>query len=140
MPVQNSRMLKRSVSRGPWLAKAAALVVLAYGGSANAAEPDDFRALTAADLITLCSTSPDDPNYVAAIHFCHGFAAGAYQYYQAIAAASPDQRYVCPPAPPPSRSEAISGFLNWMETRPGMGIKPPVEALFQYLGETYPCK
>ena len=35
--------------------------------------------------------------------FCHGFAAGAYQYYQAIAAASPEQRYVCPPATPPSR-------------------------------------
>ena len=121
------------------LAEAAAVIVLVCA-SAQAAEPDDFRALTAMDLVTLCTTTPEDPNYAAAIHFCHGFAAGAYQYYQAIAAASPDQRYVCPPATPPSRSEAISGFIDWMGSRPGMAFKPPVEALFQYLGETYPCK
>ena len=121
------------------LAPVAAFIVLGSAG-ARAAEPDDFRAVTASDLVALCATTPEEPNYVAAIHFCHGFAAGAYQYYQAIAAASPDERYVCPPATPPSRSEAISGFTGWMESRPGMAFKPPVEALFQYLGETYPCK
>ena len=118
----------------------AAAVILLLCASARAAEPDDFRVLTATDLIALCAATPDDPNYVAALHFCHGFAAGAYQYYQAIAAASPEQRYVCPPAAPPTRSEAISGFVEWMGSRPGMAFKPPVEALFQYLGETYPCK
>jgi hypothetical protein len=133
-------MLRRSKHLRRWLAGDAIFIVLAWCSSAHAAEPDDFRALSAADLVALCSTTPEDANYVAAIHFCHGFAAGAYQYYQAIAAASPDQRYVCPPAPPPSRSDAISGFLGWMERRPGMASKPPVEALFQYLGEAYPCK
>ena len=132
-------MLKRSVYLRRRLAEAAVVAVV-MSGSAQAAEPDDFRALTASDLIGLCATGPEDPNYVAAIHFCHGFAAGAYQYYEAIAAASPDQRYVCPPATPPSRTEAISGFVEWMEARPGMAFRPPVEAMFQYLGETYPCK
>jgi hypothetical protein len=132
-------MLTRSVTPRCVLAGAAALGLL-LGGDSEAAEPDDFRAATATDLVALCSTGPEEPNYVAAIHFCHGFAAGAYQYYLAIAAASPDQRYVCPPATPPSRSEAISGFIAWMGSRPGLAFKPPVEALFQYLGETYPCK
>jgi hypothetical protein len=122
------------------LAEAAALIVLLVCAGARAAEPDDFRALMAADLVALCATTPEDPNYGAAIHFCHGFTAGAYQYYQAIAAASPDQRYVCPPATPPTRSEAIAGFVEWMGSRPGMAFTPPVEALFRYLGETYPCK
>jgi hypothetical protein len=130
----------RSVHLQRWLAEAAVVVAVLICGSARAAEPDDFQALTGADLMALCSTGPQEPNYVAAIHFCHGFAAGAYQYYQAIAAASPDQRYVCPPAKPPSRSEAISGFVAWMGSRPDMAGRPPVEALFQYLGETYPCK
>jgi hypothetical protein len=119
---------------------AAAALGLSLWGQADAAEPNDFRAATAGELVALCSSTSQDPNYVAALHFCHGFAAGAYQYYQAIAAASPDERYVCPPATPPTRSEAISGFVEWMGSRPGMASKPPVEALFQYLGETYPCK
>ena len=121
------------------LAEAAALILLLCG-PAGAAGPEDFRAQTAADLVVLCSAGPEEPNYVAAIHFCHGFAAGAYQYYQAIAAASPDQRYVCPPATPPTRTEAIAGFVEWIKSLPGEASKPPVEALFQYLGETYPCK
>jgi hypothetical protein len=60
----------------------AALSLLLSGG-VRAAEPDDFRVRTAADLVSLCGRS-DDPNYVPAIHFCHGFGTGAYQYYQAV--------------------------------------------------------
>ena len=117
----------------------AALSLLLSGG-VRAAEPDDFRVLTAADLVSLCSADPNDPNYVPAIHFCHGFGTGAYQYYQAVTTASPDQRYVCPPSPPPSRSAIIAGFVDWMKSRPDLASKLPVEALFQFLGETYPCK
>lgn len=117
----------------------AALSLLLSGG-VRAAEPDDFRVLTAADLVSLCSAGPNDPNYVPAIHFCHGFGTGAYQYYQSVTTASPDQRYVCPPSPPPSRSAVVIGFVDWMKSRPDLASNPPVEALFQFLAETYPCK
>ena len=117
----------------------AALSLLLSGG-VRAAEPDDFRVLTAADLVSLCSAGPNDPNYVPAIHFCHGFGTGAYQYYQAVTTGSPDQRYVCPPSPPPSRSAVVIGFVDWMKSRPDLASNPPVEALFQFPAETYPGK
>ena len=138
-PIHDHVMRTRSIGLPRILAGGAALLLLLCGPAASA-EPDDFRAVSASDLAALCSADPNEPDYVAAIHFCHGFAAGAYQYYQAIAAASSDQRYVCPPSPPPSRSEAISGFVDWMKSRSELASTPPVEALFRYLAETYPCK
>src|SRR3546814_8290908 len=61
-------------------------------------------------MVALCDAEPASENYVAAVHFCHGFATGAYQYHLAVVAASPDSRFVCLPDPPPSRSDAIADF------------------------------
>ena len=104
-----------------------------------AATPDQFKARTTADLVGLCSAEPADANYVAAIHFCHGFATGAYQYYLSLAAASEANRFVCPPEPPPSRTEAIAGFVTWARQNALAMAEPPVESMFRYLAEHYPC-
>jgi hypothetical protein len=62
--------------------------------AAGAADPDNFRVRTTEDLVQLCSVEPADPNYVAAIHFCHGFGSGAYQYYESTVA--PNERFCVP--------------------------------------------
>ncbi len=94
---------------------------------------------TTADLVALCETQPNQDNYVAAIHFCEGFASGAYQYYLALAQNSPSARYVCPPEPPPSRDQAIAGFVAWARADGNAMSQPAVDSLFRYLGSTYPC-
>ena len=47
----------------------------------------DFQVTTTGDLVRLCEAAPTDATGIAALHFCHGFAVGAYQYHQIAAAA-----------------------------------------------------
>lgn len=128
---------------GTWPAKAAALAIAglawAWAGPSAAATPDQFVARTTGDFVALCSADPATENYVAAIHFCHGFATGAYQYYLSLAGASEAHRFVCPPDPPPSRSEAIAGFVTWAGQNAQYMSAPPVESIFRYLAQHYPC-
>lgn len=118
---------------------AIALFAVPSSRTARAATTDDFMVRTTADLVGLCETAPGQENYAAAIHFCQGFASGAYQYYLAVAHHSPASRYVCPPDPPPSRDQAIAGFLAWARANSSAMSEPAVESLFRYLGTTYPC-
>jgi Rap1a immunity proteins len=111
---------------------------LSMGGfSARAADPDNFRVRATEDLVKLCSADPADPNYVAAIHFCHGFGSGAYQYYESVT--TPSERFVCLPNPPPTRSEAIAGFVTWARANPQYMAERPADSIFRYLSSRYPC-
>jgi hypothetical protein len=120
----------------------AALFTVAFGlwsaAPAAAANEQDFHVTTTSEYVALCTTDPSDPNYVAAIHFCQGFASGAYQYYLALASHA-NERYVCLPDPPPTRNAALAGFVAWMKTNPTANAAPPVESIFRYLTQTYPC-
>lgn len=106
---------------------------------ASAATIQNFQVKTTADLVDLCSADPDSDHYIAAIHFCEGFAVGAYHYYLAQAADDPSSQYVCVPNPPPTRNDAIVAFLAWAKAHPQFMGEAPVDALFRFLGETYPC-
>ena len=105
----------------------------------SAATIENFRMKTAADLVDLCSADPASEHYIAAIHFCQGFGLGAYQYYLAQTADDPSSQYVCLPNPPPSRNEAMTAFVAWGKAHPQYMGEAPVDAVFRYLGETYPC-
>jgi hypothetical protein len=100
---------------------------------------ENFMVRTTADYVALCDSPQGSENYVAAIHFCQGFASGAYQYYLALAQHDASSRFVCPPDPTPSRNEVIANFLAWARANPQRLAEPAVESLFRYLGETYPC-
>ncbi|MGH7186892.1 MAG: Rap1a/Tai family immunity protein [Pseudomonadota bacterium] len=122
-----------------WRFTVAALLGL-IGLGAAAAEPDNFRVRTTEDLVSLCGAEPGSETYVAAIHFCHGFAVGAYRYYEAIAAASLEDRYVCPPEQPPSRSAVIAEFIGWARQHTEHLAAPAVDSMFRFLGERFPCQ
>ena len=126
------------------LRRVLALALVAGGLSltapAVAADIDNFMVNTADDFVKLCRAKPEEPNYVAAIHFCHGFATGAYRYYQAMADAAPEHKYICPPNPPPTRTEAIESFLSWTDKHPDQLQQQAIDAIFRFLGDTYPCK
>ncbi len=112
--------------------------MLALAGPAIAAGPPQFQVRDAADYVKLCTTSADDPNYVSAIAFCHGFGVGAYHYYH-VSTAAPD-RFVCPPNPVPTRAAVINDFVAWVKTRADVMKQPAVDALFIYLTGVWPCK
>ena len=51
--------------------------------------------MSGSDVIRrFCSAGSDDPNYVAAIHFCHGFVAGSYHYHKSLAMINPELEFV----------------------------------------------
>jgi hypothetical protein len=117
----------------------AALAAIPLAMSARAATTENFMVRTTADYVALCESTQGSENYVAAIHFCQGFASGAYQYYLALAQHQPSSRFVCAPDPAPSRNEVIANFLTWARAHQERLAEPAVESLFRYLGETYPC-
>ncbi len=119
---------------------AACLCAAAVSSPVDAADVQNFYVKDAGDLVTLCTTQPDDENYIAAIHFCQGFVVGAYQYYQEMVRSSTTARFVCLPDPSPSRNEAIAAFSDWANAHPQYLKDSAVDTMFRYLGETYPCK
>jgi Rap1a immunity proteins len=108
---------------------------------ASAATSDHFRVRSTADLVEICSTPANDSLYPAAISFCHGYAVGAYHYYQATVSGPEGKPFVClPPAPPPTRTEGLQMFVAWARENPQHMGEPAVEALFRWLAAKWPCR
>ena len=126
------------------LAVMAVMAVMTVAGvrAQTGADPSEtnFQARTTGDLVRLCEAVPSDATGIAALHFCHGFAVGAYQYHQVAAAAENKRPLFCEPRPRPMRNEAIAGFLSWAKQNPGAMDTPPVEGIFRYLAQYYPCR
>jgi Rap1a immunity proteins len=99
----------------------------------------DFQVMTTGDLVRLCEATPIDATGIAALHFCHGFAVGAYQYHQIVAAAEAKPPLFCEPRLRPTRNEAIAGFISWAKQNPSAMNTLPAEGIFRYLAQHYPC-
>jgi hypothetical protein len=108
--------------------------------SSLASTTQDFEVRSTSDLVSLCAAEPGSENYVAAIHFCQGFASGAFRYYQSMAEASPSAKFVCVTGPIPSRNEVIASYVEWARANPQVMGAAPTDSLFQFLGTKYPCK
>jgi hypothetical protein len=107
-----------------------------------AATTEHFKVPTAQDLAELCSVSQDDPLRVAAIHFCEGYLVGAYHYYRSLVVGSGGKikPFVCFPNPEPTRDEVVQQFVGWLRINPRYQSEMPVNALFKFAAETWPCK
>jgi hypothetical protein len=116
-----------------FLAAAAALAA-----SAHAVPPDQYRLRSAGELVGICSTQPSDPDYATAMAFCHGVLAGAYGYYDSATPAA--DRFVCPPDPSPKRSKIAADFVAWVKARPQLMNAGAIDTLFNFAGETFPCR
>jgi hypothetical protein len=106
--------------------------------SAHAASNEQFQVRNAADLVAICDTPATAADYATAIAFCHGWGAGATAYHRAITPKGSD--FVCVPDPAPKRSKVLADFIAWVKAKPERGKEAAVDAVFRYLGETYPCK
>jgi hypothetical protein len=108
--------------------------------TASSPSENAFRITTTGDLVRLCEAEPTDSTGIAALHFCHGFAVGAYQYHQIAAAAENKPPLFCEPNPRPTRNEAVAGFVSWAKQNSKAMETPPVEGIFRYLAQRYPCR
>ena len=114
---------------------AAALVA---SGAAAAADSSDFQLRDTGDLVRACSVPADHPLHANATGFCHGVLTGAYRYYESTVTA--ENRFICSPSPTPTRAKVMNDFVAWAKARPQTMKDPPLDTLFRYLAETYPCK
>jgi len=117
---------------------AVALVVLAPP-TTRAATEASFGAKTTGDLVELCTAAPDNAIGTAAVNFCEGFAEGAVAVELQNMAGFRGPKVFCMPYPPPSRNEALNGFVNWARTSPDRLAQSSTDGLFRFLSERYPC-
>jgi len=114
------------------------VAALMTSGVAIAADSSTFQLRDADHLVRACSVPQDDPHFANATGFCHGVLVGAYRYYESTVTA--ENRFICPPSPIPTRARVMNDFVAWAKSRPQYMKDPPVDTLFRYLAETYPCK
>ena len=107
---------------------------------ARAVTEEDFKVKTTQNLINLCTVPADDPLRDKAIHFCHGYLVGAYDYHLAENSGPDGKLLVCPPDPAPTRNAAIDMFIEWAKAHPQYMSEKPVETEFRFLTEKWPCK
>jgi hypothetical protein len=115
------------------------MVFFLMPGLAGAVSEKDFEARTTENLINLCTASPGDPLHSQAVNFCQGYLVGAYKYYEAEHAGPNAPKFVCLSDPPPSRSDAIAMFIEWVKAHPQYWKEAPVETEFRFLMEKWPC-
>lgn len=119
------------------LALAAALVPAAAGA---ATDTEDFKVRSAQDLVDLCSHADGkDALHDDAVNFCHGFVSGAWQYHQASTMGPRGAPIVCPPEPPPTRTDVVGMFVAWAGQNAKYMSESAVDVLFRFLTEKYPC-
>jgi hypothetical protein len=114
------------------------VAALLTSGAAFAADSSTFQLRDADDLVRACSVPADHPLHANATGFCHGVLTGAYRYYESTVAAP--NRFVCPPSPQPTRATVMNGFVAWVKANSKYMKEPPIDTLFRYLVETYPCR
>lgn len=108
-------------------------------GTAQAVEPINFEIRNNADLVALCSAKPTDSNYVAAIHFCHGFGVGFARYHDALKEGKDFAPLFCFPKGV-TRTEALNEYVNYSRAHPEYDNELVGDVVTKFLIETYPCE
>jgi hypothetical protein len=122
-----------------WGAAAAAMLAALSPGDGHAASATNFIAKTTGDVATLCDPKSDSAMDNAGINFCEGFTLGVVLTQQQHQAAPNAKQFFCLPDPPPTRDEAMAGFVTWANAAPDRLTMPAVDGLISFLGERYPC-
>ena len=107
--------------------------------SAWAVDSISFQIRNNADLVALCSTQQSDPNYVAAIHFCHGFGVGFARYHEALKEGQDFVPLFCFPETV-TRTQALTQYVSYSKAHPEYDKESVGDVVIKFLIETYPCK
>lgn len=116
-----------------------ALTLLLPAGAGATVEDEDFKADTTEDLVELCTAGEDDPRKDEAVHFCHGYLVGAYDYHMAESSGPEVERLVCIPESV-TQNQAVAAFVRWANAHPEYKDELPVETFYRFMIGTWPCK
>jgi hypothetical protein len=129
----NSMKLIRSITNGGLM-----VAWMALADPAGAVEPINFEIRNNADLVALCSARPSDANYVAAIHFCHGFAVGFARYHAALREGKDFMPLFCFPESA-TRTQVLNEYVLYSKNHPEYDKEAVGDVVMKFLVETYPC-
>lgn len=118
------------------------LIGLPLTVSAVELEEEDFNFKTTEDLYSLCSVSPDHPDFVASIYACKGYIAGAVDYHDGVSDRKNLKRLICYPAAT-TLKEGREAFVAWAGSRKDdqeLMQEQAVVGLVRALANRYPCK
>ena len=104
-----------------------------------AVEPISFEIRNNADLLAVCSAQPNEPNYVAAIHFCHGFGVGFSRYHDALKEGKDFSPVFCFPETV-TRTQVLNEYVRYSKAHPEYDKDSVGDVVTKFLVETYPCK
>ncbi len=108
---------------------------------APAADTEAFMIDTAGDLARLCAVKREHPNYLAAVHMCHGYLVGVHHFHTALAAALEQGVYcLASVSPRPTRDEVVADFAAWALETPGVAEREAIDAVLDWAAATYPCQ
>ena len=104
-----------------------------------AVEPINFLIRNNADLVALCATPQSDPNYVAAIHFCHGVGVGFVRYHESLSEGKGFVPLFCFPETV-TRTQALNQYVSYSKAHPEYDKESVGDVVIKFFIETYPCK
>ena len=117
-----------------WKTLAAAGILLAGTGAAEAAEPTKFELTTFGDLVDVCS----DQDELAA-QFCRGWITGTGQLYYELAAASVVPPLACAD-PIPSLDRIRQAIVAFAATNPASRNEKATDGFWHASSVIWPCK
>ena len=98
---------------------------------------DNFLLRNTADLVSLCSAQAEDPNRIAAIHFCEGFILGV-RHYDDVSAASLQSRFYCHPERS-TRDEAVRLYVKYHREHPEFQGESAIDGVIRAAMALWPC-
>jgi len=116
-----------------------AALLLSAAVSAAPVTKENFMLRTTGDLIALCGVSKDDPNAIAAIHFCHGYYVGLDQYAEVTGRVFRNRFYCPPEGLKLTRDQAIGMFVDWYRRNAQYASEPPFDGVLRFAMATWPC-
>jgi len=118
---------------------AMALAAVVASTQTLAATPQDHHVTTTAELMELCSVSPGDPLYEAAMGFCFGYLDAALDYHAALTAGPRFDPIACPPQTV-SREEVVVVLVEWSKgNAQHLKSEAPVAGVMRAVSEKWPC-
>ena len=98
----------------------------------------DLRLTSAGDLVNICTHTPEQADYTAALSFCYGFFEGGIRYAEAISGATNQRDLVCAP-PGTTRGQAVAVYVDYMKANPQYLGEGPIDAVYRALIGKWPC-
>jgi hypothetical protein len=115
-------------------------LLLAISSTARAnVTVENFKLDTMGDLMALCGVDAQDPNAIAAIHFCHGYFTGLVHFHIVMGRALEGYIYCMKDDERPTRDQAIAMIVEWSRAHPEYNSLEAVDGVLKWAAETYPC-